>query len=86
MLFDTQQRGQIVDLCWLIYELISQNFVPPDEFHIRYPNFVDLAFITGYFKLVVEIGGTGYTLHVNEEYGFVEYKLVLKAYVYILFD
>lgn len=86
MLFDSHQRGKIVDRCWLIYELISQNFVPTDEFHIQYPDLVELALIAGYFKLVVKIGGAGYTLHVNEEYGFVEYRLILKAYVYILFD
>ena len=75
MLFDSQQRGKIVDRCWLIYDLISQTFVPTDEFHIQYPDVVELALTTGYFKLVVEIGGTGYSLHVNEEYGFFDTSL-----------
>ena len=34
----------------------------------------------------MEIGGSGHSIHIYEEYEFTEYKLVLKAYVYILFD
>lgn len=86
MLYDSHQRGQIIDRCWLIYELISDTFVPPDEFHIQYPSLVELALTSGYFKLIVELGGSGYRIHVYEEYGFFEYKLVLKTYVYMLFD
>ena len=40
MLYNSQQRGLIIDRCWLIYELVSDKFLPPDEFHIEYPNFV----------------------------------------------
>jgi len=40
VLYNSQQRGLIVDRCWLIYELVSDKLLPPDEFHIEYPNFV----------------------------------------------
>ncbi len=86
MLYNSQQRGLIIDRCWLIYELVSDKLLPPDEFHIQYPNFVEFALTSGYFQVLVEVGRSGHSLHIHEEYEFVEYKLKLKAYVYILFD
>jgi hypothetical protein len=86
VLFDSHQRRQIVDRCWLVYELISDRFVPPDEFHSQYPSLVELALTSGYLKLVAELRGSGHRIHISEEYGFVEYKLVLKTYVYMLLD
>jgi hypothetical protein len=86
VLYDPYQRGQIVDRCWLIYELISDTFVLPVEFHTQYPSVVELALTSGYLKLVVALGGSGYRIHISEEYGFDGYKLVLKTYVYMLFD
>ena len=86
MLYNSRQQGLIIERCWLIYELVSDKLVPLNEFHIRYPNLVEFALTSGYFKLLVEIGGSGHSIHIYEEYEFAEYKLVLKAYVYILFD
>ncbi len=86
MLYNSQQRGLIIDRCWLIYELVSDKLLPPDEFHIQYPNFVEFVLTSGYFQVLVEVGRGGHSLHMHEEYEFVEYKLKLKTYVYILFD
>lgn len=86
MLYDSQQRGRIIDRCWLIYELVSDAFVLPNEVHIRYPDLVELAVMSGYFRLFVELGGSGHSIRISEEYEFSEYELVLKAYVYLLLD
>ncbi len=86
MLYKSQQQGRIIDRCWLIYELVSDKLVPPDAFHIQYPSLVELALTSGYFQLLVEVGRSGHSLHIYEEYESAEYKLALEAYVYILFD
>ena len=55
MLYNSHQQGLIIERCWLIYELVSDKLVPPDEFHIRYPSLVEFALTSGYFRLLVEI-------------------------------
>jgi len=64
VLYNSHQQGLIIERCWLIYELVSDKLVPPDEFHIRYPSLVEFALTSGYFKLLVEIGGSG-TLYIS---------------------
>jgi len=86
VLYDSHQRGQIIDRCWLIYEVVTDVFDAQDEFHIHYPDFVELALTSGYFKLIMNIGERGHVIHIYEEYGFSEYKTILKTYVYMLFD
>ena len=49
MLYNSHQQGLIIERCWLIYELVSDKLVPPDEFHIRYPSLVEFALTSGYF-------------------------------------
>jgi len=68
VLYNSYQQGLIIERCWLIYELVSDKLVPPDEFHIRYPSLVEFALTSGYFKLLVEIGGSGLSIHIYEEY------------------
>jgi len=55
VLYNSHQQGLIIERCWLIYELVSDKLVPPDEFHIRYPSLVEFALTSGYFRLLVEI-------------------------------
>ncbi len=86
MLYNSQQRGLIIDRCWMIYELVSDKLLPPHEFHIEYPSLVELALTTGYFQFLAEIGRSGHFLHIHEEYEFSEYRLSIQAYVYILFE
>ena len=86
MLYDAHQQGRIIQRCWMIYELVSDTFVPPHEFHIQYPSLVELALTSGYFKLLATLNKSGHSIHIHEEYAFSEYKLILKSYVYMLFD
>jgi len=86
VLYDAHQQGRIIQRCWMIYELVSDTFVPPHEFHIQYPSLVELALTSGYFKLLATLNKSGHSIHIHEEYGFSEYKLILKSYVYMLFD
>ncbi len=72
MLYNSQQRGLIVDRCWIIYELASDNLLPPNEFHIQYPSLVEFALTSGYFQVRVAVGRGGHTMHIHEEYEFVD--------------
>ena len=38
MLYDAHQQGRIIQRCWMIYELVNDTFVPPNEFHVQYPS------------------------------------------------
>ena len=86
MLHNSYQRALIIDRCWLIYDLITEKFRPPHEFHIEFPGLVEIALISGYLQALVEISPTVDFLHIHEEYGFREHRLVLKGYSYNLLD
>ncbi len=86
MLHNSHQRRLIIERCWLIYDLITEKFQPPHEFHIEFPSLVELALSPGYLQVLVEISRRGHFLHIHEEYDFREHMLVIKIYSYNLFD
>ena len=86
MLYNSQQRGLIIDRCWMIYGLVSDKLLPSHEFHIEYPGIVEFALTTGYFQFLAEVGRGGHFLHIHEEYKFTEYRLSIQTYVYSVFD
>ena len=86
MLHDSHQRMLIINRCWLIYDLITKKFRPLHEFHIEFPSLAELALISGYFQVLVEITRRGHFLRIHEEYDFMEHMLVVKVYSYIFLD
>ena len=86
MLHDSHQRRLIINRCWLIYDLITKKFRPLHEFHIEFPSLAELALISGYLQVLVEITRRGHFLHIHEEYDFIEHILVVKGYSYNLLD
>jgi hypothetical protein len=86
VLHDSHQRRLIINRCWLIYDLITKKFRPLHEFHIEFPSLVELALISGYLQVLVEITRRGHFLHIHEEYDFIEHILVVKVYSYNLLD
>ena len=86
MLYDSYQRRLIINRCWLIYDLITEKFRPLHEFHIEFPSLVELALISGYLQVLVEISRRGHFLRIDEEYDFIEHILVVKVYSYNLLD
>ena len=86
MLHDSHQRRLIINRCWQIYDLITQKFRPLHEFHIEFPSLVELALISGYLQVLVEISRRGHFLRIDEEYDFIEHMLVVKVYSYNLLD
>jgi len=86
VLHNSHQRGLIIDRCWLIYDLITEEFQPPHEFTIEFPSLVELALSSGYLQVFVEISRSGYFLHIHEEYDFREHTFSVKAYSYNLLD
>ena len=82
MLHNSHQRASIIDRCWLIYDLITEKFEPPHEFHIKFPDLVEIALVSGYLQALVEISPTVDFLHIHEEYDFREHRPVLKGYSY----
>ena len=86
MLHDSHQRRLIINRCWLIYDLITKKFRPLHEFHIEFPSLAELALISGYLQVLVEITRRGHFLHIHEEYDFIEHILVVKVYSYNLLD
>ena len=86
MLHDSHQRRLIINRCWLIYDLITKKFRPLNEFHIEFPSLAELALISGYLQVLVEITRRGHFLHIHEEYDFIEHILVVKVYSYNLLD
>ena len=86
MLHDSHQRSLIINRCWLIYDLITKKFCPLNEFHIEFPSLAELALISGYLQVLVEITRRGHFLHIHEEYDFIEHILVVKGYSYNLLD
>ena len=54
MLHNTHQWGLIIDRCWLIYDLMTEKFQPPHEFHIEFPSLVELALSSGYLQVLVK--------------------------------
>jgi len=86
VLHDSHQRRLIINRCWLIYDLITKKFNPLHEFHIEFPSFVELALISGYLQVFVEITRKGCSLRIHEEYDFIEHMLIIKVYNYNLLD
>lgn len=86
MLHDSHQRRLIINRCWLIYDLITKKFRPLHEFHIEFPSLAELALISGYLQVLVEITRRGHFLRIHEEYDFIEHMLVVKVYSYNLLD
>ena len=86
MLYDAYQRRQIIDRCWLIYDLISEAFEVPQRFHPEILSVVELALTSGYLQLCVEISRKGHLLYIHEEYDFRDYEFVVKVYSYNLLD
>jgi hypothetical protein len=86
VLYDSYQRKLIIDRCWLIYDLLTETFTVPHQFHIEFSSLVELALISGYLQVLVEIGRKGHLLHVHEEYDFRNQELLIKAYSYIFLD
>ncbi len=74
MSHNSRQRRLIINRCWLIYDLITENFRPLHEFHIEFPSLVELALISGYLQVFVEIGSRGHFLHIHEEYDVGEHR------------
>ena len=86
MLHDSHQRKLIINRCWLIYDLITKKFRPLHEFHIEFPSLAELALISGYLQVLVEITRRGHFLRIHEEYDLIEHMLVVKVYSYNLLD
>jgi hypothetical protein len=86
VLHDSHQRKLIINRCWLIYDLITKKFRPLNEFHIEFPSRAELALISGYLQVLVEITRRGHFLRIHEEYDFIEHMLVVKVYSYNLLD
>jgi len=86
VLYDSHQRRLIINRCWLIYDLITKKFRPLHEFHIEFPSLAELALISGYLQVLVEITRRGHFLRIHEEYDFIEHILVVKVYSYNLLD
>lgn len=86
MLYDAYQEKQITDRCWLIYDLVTEAFDVPQQFHIEFLSQVELALTSGYLQNLVEITRAGHFLHLHEEYGFRNYELVIMGYSYDLLD
>jgi len=86
VLHNPHQRGLIIDRCWLIYDLMTEKFQLPHEFHIEFPSLVELALSSGYLQVLAEISRRGYFLHIHEEYDFREHTLLIKVYSYNLLD
>lgn len=86
MLYDSHQRRLIINRCWLIYDLVTKKFRPLHKFHIEFPSLAELALISGYLQVLVEITRRGHFLHIHEEYDFIEHMLVVKVYSYNLLD
>ena len=86
MLHDSHQRRLIINRCWLIYDLITKKFHPLHEFHMEFPSLAELALISGYLQVLVEITRRGHFFRIHEEYDFIEHKLVVKDYSYHLLD
>ena len=86
MLYNSHQRRLVAERCWLIYDLISETFRVPDEFHIEFPSLVELALISGYFQVLVEVDRKGHFLHIHEEYDFKDRELIVKIYSYNFLD
>jgi len=80
VLHNSHQRRLIIERCWLIYDLITEKFQPPHEFHIEFPSLVKLALSSGYLQVLVEISRRGHFLHIHEEYDFREHMLVIKVH------
>jgi hypothetical protein len=86
VLHDAHQRRLIINRCWLIYDLITKKFRPLHEFHIEFPSLAELALISGYLQVLVEITRRGHFLRIHEEFDFIEHMLVVKVYSYNLLD
>jgi len=86
VLHNSHQRRLIINRCWLIYDLITEKFRPLHEFHIEFSSLVELALISGYLQVLVEISSRGHFLHIHEEYDFGEHRLKVKGYSYNLLD
>lgn len=86
MLYDSYQQRLIIDRCWLIYDLVTETFNVPQQFHIEFPSVVELVLITGYLRVFIEISRKGHLLHIHEEYDFRNQELMIKVYSYILLD
>lgn len=86
MLHNSHQRRLIINRCWLIYDLITEKFRPLHEFYIEFPSLVELALISGYLQVFVEISPRGHFLHIHEEYDFGKHRLKVKGYSYNLLD
>lgn len=84
MLHDSHQRRLIINRCWLIYDLITKKFRLLHEFHMGFPSLAELALISGYLQVLVEITRRGHFLRIHEEYDFIEHMLVVKVYSYNL--
>jgi hypothetical protein len=86
VLHDSHQQKLIINRCWLIYDLITEKFRHPYKFHIEFSALVELALISGYLQVLVEISPEGHFLHIHEEYDFGEHSLEVKGYSYNLFN
>jgi hypothetical protein len=86
VLHDSHQRKLIINRCWLIYDFITKKFRPLNEFHIEFPSRAELALISGYLQVLVEITRRGHFLGIHEEYDFIEHMLVVKVYSYNFLD
>jgi len=49
-----------------------------------FPSLAELALISGYLQVLVEITRRGHFLRIHEEYDFIEHMLVVKVYSYNL--
>ena len=85
MSYNSYQRRLIIDRCWRIYDLVTEIFAVPDEFHVEFPSLVELALISGYLRVPVEISREGHWLHIHEEYDFRNYDLII-SYSYNFLD
>ena len=72
--------------CWLVYETITDNFEVSDQFHIQFPELVELALTAGYLELRVQVGKLNYSLHIQEEYAFKDQTFTVETYSYVLLE
>jgi hypothetical protein len=70
----------------MIYDIITNKFHPPHEFHVEFPSLAEFAIISGYLQVLVKITRRGHFLRLHGEYDFIEHMLVVKLYSYILLD
>lgn len=80
---DAWQRWQIYERCWKIYDLITNTFRLPQNFHAHFPDRVEMAVVMFLLHLEAPLP-LDYNLRIEEEYDFPGKGLEIKTYSYVL--